>query len=48
MRPYLDKILEEQGIEGVITFLQSVGPDGILLVKRETDALVQLIEELRK
>lgn len=48
MRPYLDKILEEQGIEGVITFLQNIGPDGIHLAKRETETLAKLIEELRK
>ena len=48
MRPYLDKILEDQGIEGVIMFLQDVGPDGIRLAKRETEVLAKLIEELRK
>ena len=48
MRPYLDTILEDQGIEGVIMFLQNVGPDGIHLAKRETETLAKLIEELRK
>ena len=48
MRPYLDKILEDQGIEGVITFLQNVGPDGIHLSKRETDALARLLSEMKE
>lgn len=47
MRPYLDKIIEEQGIEGAIAFLQSVGDNGIHLSKHETDALAKLLCELK-
>ena len=48
MRPYLDTILEDQGIEGVIMFLQNVGPEGIHLAKRETEVLADCLSQLIK
>lgn len=46
MRPYLDAIIEEHGIEGAIEFLRGIKEGGVHLAKRETDALAQLLFEL--
>jgi hypothetical protein len=48
MRPDLSLVIENEGIEGAISFLQNVGCNGIQLSKNETDALAELLSGLRK
>lgn len=45
MRPYIDTIYKNEGIEGVITFLESVGTEGISLSQEEVKLLAQLLSE---
>ena len=48
MRPDLEKVIEKDGVNGVIQFLENVGNDGIYLSKSETTALAKLIGDLTK
>lgn len=47
MRPFLDTILEHEGLEGVISFLKNTDPHGIFLTKEELETLATLITELK-
>ena len=47
MRPFLDTILEHEGLEGVILFLKNTDPLGIFLTKEELETLATLITELK-
>lgn len=47
MRPFLDTILEHEGLEGVISFLKNTDPLGIFLTKEELETLSTLITELK-
>ena len=48
MRPDLKNVIENDGVNGAIQFLESVGNDGIQLSKSETTALAKLIWDLSK
>ena len=48
MRPDLSLVIENEGIEGAISFLQNVGCNGIQLNKNETDALAELLQKLKE
>ncbi len=48
MRPDLENVIENDGINGVIQFLENVGNDGIYLSKSEIIALAKLIQDLTK
>ena len=47
MRPFLDTILEHEGLDGVISFLKNTDPIGIFLTKNELETLAALITELK-
>ena len=44
MRPDLKNVIKEEGLVGVVNFFKSVGKDGILLSKSETDTLAAFLE----
>ena len=48
MRPDLEKVIEEDGVNGAIQFLETVGDNGIYLSKSEISALAKLIGDLTK
>ena len=48
MRPDLELVIENEGVEGAITFLQNVGTCGIQLSKNECSALAELLQKLRE
>lgn len=48
MRPDLEKVIKEGGLDAAIEFLKNVGDCGIHLAKHETDALVKLIDDLKE
>jgi len=48
MRPDLELVIENDGIEGAISFLQSVGANGIQLAKSECTALAELLQKLKE
>lgn len=47
MRPFLDTILKNEGLEGVISFLKNTDPRGIFLAKEELETLATLLTELK-
>ena len=48
MRPDLEKVIEEAGVNGAIQFLECFGSNGIFLSESETKALAKLIDDLSK
>ena len=48
MRPDLELVIENEGVEGAITFLQNVGACGIQLAKSECSALAELLQKLKE
>lgn len=48
MRPDLGLVIENEGVEGAITFLQNVGTCGIQLAKSECSALAELLQKLKE
>jgi len=48
MRPDLELVIENDGTEGAIRFLQNVGANGIWLGKDECTALAELLQKLKE
>jgi len=48
MRPDLERVIKNEGVEGAITFLNNVGSCGIQLSKNECTAIAELLQKLKE